>query len=331
MIVASLLLIAGFVVLIKGADLFVDGAARLARGMHVSPMAVGLTVVAFGTSAPELFVNISAGISGSTEIALGNVVGSNIANILLILGISALIRPLTVSKGTVWKEIPFCLLAAVMLWVQASDVYIDGAVSSTISRSDGLVLLGYFVVFIAYTASIAAPIDGLPVIRLAPSEKATLVVLKITIGFCGLLFGGRWIVDSAIILGDLLAVPRAVMGLTVVAVGTSLPELATTVMAARRGDVEIAVGTVVGSNIFNVFFILGVSAVIRPLPFNPAANADMGVMLAASILLFVFMFTGQVRIMDRWEGALALLIYVLYLGYLLAPLIIPGVPAGVAD
>ena len=328
MIVASLLMIAGFVVLIKGADLFVDGAARLARGMQVSPMAVGLTVVAFGTSAPELFVNISAGISGSTEIALGNIVGSNIANILLILGISALIRPLTVSKGTVWKEIPLSLLAAVMLWVLASDVYIDGAVSSTISRLDGLVLLGFFLVFMAYTASIAAPIDGLPVISPAPSEKAALIVLKITIGFCGLLFGGRWIVDSAVMLGDLLAVPRAVMGLTVVAVGTSLPELATSVMATRRGDVEIAVGNVVGSNIFNVFFILGVSAVIRPLPFNPAANVDMGVMMAASILLFIFMFTGRVRIMDRWEGVLALLIYFIYIVYLLFPLFSPGIPSG---
>jgi cation:H+ antiporter len=262
MIISSLLLLAGFVVLIKGADLFVDGAARLARGMNVSPLTVGLTVVAFGTSAPELFVNISAGISGRTNIALGNVVGSNIANILLILGISALVRPLTVSKGTVWKEIPFSLLAAVMLWILASDVYIDGALFSAINRSDGLVLLGFFTIFIAYTASIAAPVDGLPEVGPAPPEKAALIAMKMTIGFCGLLFGGRWIVDSAVNLGDLLDIPRTVMGLTVVAVGTSLPELATSVMAARRGDVEIAVGNVVGSNIFNVFFILGVSAVI---------------------------------------------------------------------
>ena len=139
-------------------------------GLNVSSMAVGLTVVAFGTSAPELFVNISAGVGGSTDIALGNVVGSNIANILLILGISALIRPLTVSRGTVWKEIPFNLLAAVMLWILASDVYIDGAFFSTITRSDGLVLLGFFTIFIAYTASIAAPVAGLPDVRPAPAD-----------------------------------------------------------------------------------------------------------------------------------------------------------------
>ena len=330
MIFSSLLLLAGFIVLIKGADLFVDGAARLARGMNVSPMAVGLTVVAFGTSAPELFVNVSAGISGSTDIALGNVVGSNIANILLILGISAMIRPLTISKGTVWKEIPFSLLAVVMLWILASDVYIDGALFSTITRSDGLVLLGFFTIFIAYTASIAAPVAGLPKVRPAPADQAVLIALKMTIGFCGLLFGGRWIVDSAVILGEILAIPRAVMGLTVVAVGTSLPELATSVMAARRGDVEIAVGNVVGSNIFNVLFILGISAVIRPLPFNPAANVDMGVMMAASILLFIFMFTGRVRLMDRWEGVLALLIYAFYVAYLLVPLFSPGVPVGLS-
>ncbi len=330
MLVPSLLLLAGFVVLIKGADLFVDGAARLARGMNISPLAVGLTVVAFGTSTPELFVNISAGITGNTDIALGNVVGSNIANILLILGISALIRPLTISRGTVWKEIPFSLLAVVILWVLASDVYIDGSVHSTISRSDGLVLLGFFVVFLAYTASIAASVEGLPTVSPAPPDKALPIALKMTIGFGGMLFGGRWIVESAVVLADMLAVPQAVVGLTVVAVGTSLPELATSAMAARRGEVEIAVGNVVGSNIFNVLFILGVGAVIRPLPFNPAANVDMGVMMAASILLFVFMFTGRVRIMDRWEGILALVIYALYIGYLLYPVFYPGVAAGSA-
>jgi len=328
MIIPLLLMLAGFVVLIKGADLFVDGAARLAQIMRVSPMAVGLTVVAFGTSAPELFVNVSAGIGGNTDLALGNVVGSNIANILLILGISAVVRPLILSKGTVWKEIPFSLLAALMLWVLACDVYIDGASRSTITRSDGLVLLGFFGIFIAYTASIAAPVAGTLEIGPTPAVKSLRVALKTAVGFCGLLFGGRWVVDSAVVLGDLLAVPKAVMGLTVVALGTSLPELATSVMAARRGDVEIALGNVVGSNIFNVFFILGVSAVIRPLPFNPAAHVDMGVLMAASILLFIFMFTGRVRIMGRREGLLALLIYTFYVGYLLYPLFSPGVPGG---
>lgn len=317
MIFYLLLLLAGFGLLVKGADLFVDGAAVLARALGVSPMAVGLTVVAFGTSAPELFVNIAAAISGDTELALGNVVGSNIANILLVLGISAMIRPLSVPRGTVWKEIPFSLLAAVVLWVMACDMAMDGCFFSAISRSEGLVLLGYFAVFLAYTATIAAPIDGLPHVPSVRSGRLGMTTIKLLLGFCGLLFGGRITVDSAVSLAVMLGIPSAVVGLTVIALGTSLPELTTSIIAARRGEVEIAVGNVVGSNIFNVFFVLGVSAVIKPLPFDPQGHVDMGVMTAASILLFVFMFTGRERIMDRWEGGLALLIYCLYVSFLL--------------
>jgi cation:H+ antiporter len=324
MILSLLLLLAGFFVLIKGADLFVDGAAGLAQGLNVSPMVVGLTVVAFGTSAPELFVNIAAGVSGNTDIALGNVVGSNIANILLVLGISALIRPLTISQGTVWKEIPFTLLAAIVLWVMVNDVSIDHAFFSVISRSEGLVLIGFFLVFIAYTASIGPVMDGLPQIDPPASNRPSSIALKIAIGFCGLLFGSRLIVDNAAVLAAILEIPRSVVGLTVVALGTSLPELATSVMAARRGAVGLAVGNVVGSNIFNVFFILGISAVIRPLPVNPAVNMDMAVMTAASLLLFIFMFTGRVRVMDRWEGGMAIVIYLLYIGYLFFPVFWPS-------
>jgi len=325
MIFYLVLMLAGFGLLIKGADLFVDGAAKLARGLNVSPMAVGLTVVAFGTSTPELFVNIAASISGETEIALGNIVGSNIANILLVLGVSALLRPLTVGRETVWKTIPFSLLAAVILWVVASDVTINGSFFSTISRSDGLVLLGYFAIFIVYTASIAMPVTGLPHVAPVVPGHSNTVILKMMFGFCGLLFGGRMTVDGAAVLAGRLGISPAIIGLTVVAVGTSLPELATSMIAARRGEVEIAVGNVVGSNIFNVFFILGISAVIRPLPFNPSAHVDMAVMTAASLLLFIFMFTGQERIMDRWEGALAVLIYCLYIGYLMVSVLSPGI------
>lgn len=319
MILTAIMLLAGFVVLIKGADLFVDGAGRLARGVGISPLAVGLTVVAFGTSAPELFVNLSAAVNGQSDIALGNVVGSNIANGLLILGVAALIRPLTVPKGVVWKAIPFSLSAMVLVWVMASDVYLDRALFSMIGRSDGLVLLGFFCIFLIYVASAPIRVGDLPVIAPALPEQAARVALKMCIGFAGLLFGGRWVVEGAAAMAQMLSISSSVVGLTVVAVGTSLPELATSAMAARRGEVEIAVGNVVGSNIFNLFFVLGVSAVIRPLPFSPPLNVDMGVMTAAGILLFIFMFTGRVRMMDRREGALALLIYALYIGYLLRP------------
>ncbi len=311
-----LLLAAGLALLITGADLFVDGAARMARGLTVSPMAVGLTVVAFGSSAPELFTNIAAAISRDTDIALGNVVGSNIANILLILGVSSMIRPLHLAKGTVWKTIPFSLLAAVILWVVASDMTVDGCFFSAVSRSDGLVLVGYFTIFMAYVASIATPVIGLPTVPPVLPGRLGSVIIKILFGFCGLLFGGRMTTDSAVVLANSMGLPNAVMGLTVIAVGTSLPELATSIMAARRGESEIAVGNVVGSNVFNVFLVLAASAVIRPLTVDPKVHMDMGVMTAANILLVVFLFVGRERVMGRGEGSLSVLLYCLYVVYL---------------
>lgn len=312
-----LLLVAGLALLIKGADLVVGGAAGLARGLNVSSLVVGLTVVAFGTSAPELFVNIAASISGDADIALGNGIGSNIANILLVLGVSALIRPLRIPKKAVWKAIPFCLLAAAILWVVAGDRVIDGYFFSAVSRSDGVVLLGFFAVFLVYAAGNAVPISGLPNGPAVHDGRHRAAGLKMMVGFCGLLFGGRMTVDGAVALAGMLSIPDRVIGLTVVALATSLPELITSIQAARRGESEIAVGCVVGSNIFNGFFVLGVSAVVNPLPFEPKSHVDMGVMAAASVLLFVFMFTGKERFMGRWEAGLALLIYCLYLGFLL--------------
>ncbi len=328
MIAPLVLLAAGLLLLIVGADWFVDGAAQLARGLLISPMAVGMTVVAFGTSAPELFVNVAAGVAGSPEIALGNVVGSNIANILLVLGLCAMVRPLTVSRGTVWRAIPFSLLAVIVLWIMAGDVIIDGAFFSLLSRSDGLLLLAFFAVFLAYTVSTAQPVDGAAASIPVRIDRSGAIALKLVVGFFGLLIGGRWVVVGAALVAGRVAIPQSVVGLTVVAVGTSLPELATSVAAARRGALEIAVGNVVGSNIFNIFFILGVSALIRPLAVEPARNIDLGVLLGATLLLFVFMFTGRLRIMDRWEGALALVIYVVYLGYLSFSVIGPAIPAG---
>lgn len=329
--IGSLLLLAGLGLLIKGADLFVDGNAQLARGVDVSPLAVGLTVVALGTSVPELFVNIAAVISGDPDIALGNVVGSNIANILLILGVSALIRPLTVPKGTVWKAIPFSLLAAAVAWGVASDVSLDGCFFSAVSRTDGLVLLGYFGVFVVYMLSVATPVAALPHVPPALPGRSGAIIIKVLLGFCGLLFGGRMTIDGAAALATVLGISGGVIGLSVVAAGTSLPELVVSIAAARRGEVEIAVGNVVGSNIFNGFFILGLSAFIRPLPFDPAGHVDMAVMTAAHILLFIFMFTGRERIMGRREGALAILIYGLYIGYLLFPVFSPGTVAGTTN
>ncbi|HIJ67690.1 MAG TPA: calcium/sodium antiporter [Planctomycetes bacterium] len=309
----AVLMLGGFVIVIKGASLLVDGASFLAKKLSVSDLVIGPTVVAFGTSLPELSVNVFASIKGNTGIAIGNILGSNIANIFLILGISGLIYPLIVTKGTVWKEIPLSLLAAVVLGVLANDKLIDNAESSVLSRIDGLVLLSFFIIFLCYSFTVAGRIKGSE--DLLPAKELTIgkIIALVVLGLAGLILGGNLVVGGAVRLADLLGMSQSTIGLTVVAVGTSLPELATSVVAAYKKNSEIAVGNVIGSNIFNVFFILGVSSVIRPLTFQPRNNFDISVMVLASILLFIFMFTGKKRKLDRWEAALFL---VLYAGYI---------------
>jgi len=310
------LLIAGFVLLIKGADFLVNGASSIARRFHVSDLVIGLTIVAFGTSTPELFVNIFASTKGNTDIAIGNILGSNIANILLILGVSSIIYPLTVTKGTVWKEIPFSLLAILVVGVLANDRLIDKSNSSILLRTDGLVLLSFFIIFLYYSASIAKRIEGIE--ELVPSKQYVLLrsLLWVMFGLIGLTVGGILIVDGAVQLAMRLGMSQSVVGLTIVAVGTSLPELATSAMAAYKKNVEIAVGNVVGSNIFNIFFVLAVSSIIRPLPFKETNNIDIGTVILAELLLFAFMFTGRRRLLDRWEGAVFLVLYTAYIIFL---------------
>ena len=312
-----ILFIIGFVFLIKGADFLVDGASSIARRFNVSDLVIGLTVVAFGTSTPELFVNIVASARGNTDIAIGNVLGSNICNILLILGISAVIYPLSVSKGTVWKEIPFSLLAVIVLGLMANDRVINGGGSSLLTRIDGLVLLAFFTIFLYYSFSIAKAIEGLdehvPVKTLGLTKSFLLVIA----GLIGLTLGGKWIVDGAVTLARSFGMSESLVGLTIVAVGTSLPELATSAMAAHKKNVEIAVGNVVGSNIFNIFFVLGISATIKALPFQAKSNLDIAVVIVSSLLLFLFMFTGKRRSLDRWEGIVSLFLYGGYIAFLI--------------
>ena len=310
------LFVVGFVILIKGADLLVDGASAIAKRFKVSDLVIGLTVVAFGTSTPELFVNVMASIQGNTDIAIGNVVGSNIANVFLILGVSSIIYPLAVAKGTVWKEIPFSLLAAIVLFVVANDQLLDGSQVSDLTRIDGLVFLSFFIIFIYYTYSIAARIEGME--EHIPDKQYGWLrsSLYIILGLAGLTFGGKWIVDGAIALATKFGMSESLVGLTIVAVGTSLPELATSAVAAYKRNVEIAVGNVVGSNIFNIFFVLGISATIKPLPFQMKNNRDIGVVIFSSLLLFLFMFTGKKRSLDRWEGLIFLACYGVFVAYL---------------
>lgn len=321
-----LLLIAGFVLLIKGADWLVEGASALARTIGASDLMIGLTIVAFGTSMPELLVNVIASAQGNADIAIGNVVGSNIANTFLALGAAALIAPLYVRGSTVRKEIPFSLLATVILLVLVNDTFLNGSFAvSQISRSEGMVLIGFFIIFIYYTFGIEPVKDG-------HSERKIpipLAVLYIILGCIMLPLGGKLAVDASVSIATSLGVSEALIGLSLVALGTSLPEVVTACVAAYRGKVDIAVGNVIGSNIFNILWILGVSAIIRPIVFNPVLNTDMLIALFASVLLLFFIYNGHIYqkifflwhkkkeyVLVKYEGVMLLLGYVAYIVYI---------------
>jgi len=315
-----LLLIVGFILVIKGADFLVDGGSSLAKKLHISDLAIGLTVVAFGTSLPELAVNITASLKGNSEIAITNVLGSNTANILLILGVSSIVFPLAVTRGTVYKEIPFSLLAALVLAAMAGDAIIDGKNTSELTRIDGLILLAFFIIFIYYTAGIAQATSGSQGDTSSMSEEINKHIhsLRKSIAFIAgglvlLIFGGKWIVSGAIDIANYFNISESVIGATVVAVGTSIPELATSVVAAFKKKPDIAVGNVVGSNIFNIFLILGVSSVINPLPVHSSDIIHFAAVVIASLLLFICMFTGKRKIIDKWEGWMLLAGYIIYI------------------
>ncbi len=312
-----ILFIIGFILLVKGAGFLVDGASSIARKYNISDLVIGLTVVAFGTSTPELFVNVAASLKGSTEIAIGNVVGSSIANILLILGVSSFIYPLTVTKGTVWKEIPFSLLAALILGVLANDILIDKSPLSVLTRSDGLVFLSFFIIFMYYSFGIAQDTEETETQVSEKQHSILKALMLVLMGFVGLTVGGKWIVDGAIFIAYKFGMSESLVGLTIVAVGTSLPELATSAMASYKRNSEIAVGNVVGSNIFNIFLVLGISSSIKPLPFQPKDNIGIGVLIISVIMLFVAMFTGIKRVVERWEGAVFLIMYICYIAFLI--------------
>jgi len=313
--ITYILFIIGFFLLIKGADLLVDGSASIAKKLKISSIVIGLTIVAFGTSAPEFIVNIFANAQGNSEIAIGNILGSNIANILLILGISAIIYPITAKKNTVLKEIPLSLLAAVVLGLMANDMIIDGAAFSGITRIDGFILLSFFIIFLYYTFGITKSDTDIVAeeIKIFSYSKAVIFII---LGLAGLVVGGKWIVDGAVKIAELFGISQSLIGLTIVAIGTSLPELATSAIAAYKKQSDIAIGNVVGSNLFNIFWILGVSAVIRPLPFSTSSNSDIAMTIFASVLLFIMMFTGKKRVIERWQGVFMVTSYVGYVVFL---------------
>lgn len=315
--ITYVLLVLGFIILIKGADWLVAGASSVARRLGVSALVVGLTVVAFGTSTPELVVSLLASLNGNTDIAIGNVIGSNIANILLILGVAALIYPLSVARSTVWKEIPFALLATFVVAVLAQDTLVDGASVSALTRGDGLILLSFFVVFLYYVFGIAKDSANTAHDEEGVITHSWLYSLGLIFaGLTGLVVGGKWVVDGAVAFATALGVSETLIGLTIVAVGTSLPELATSAVAAYRKNVDIAVGNVVGSNIFNIFWILGVSAVITPLPLSPVLAQDILVAVMATLLLFGTLFVGRRHELERWQGGIFVASYIAYIMFL---------------
>lgn len=317
MLITISLLIAGMILLIGGAELLVRGAGSISRKAGIPPLVVGLTIVAFGTSAPELIVNIFSAMRGSTDIALGNILGSNVSNILLILGASALITTLKVQQSTTWKEIPFSMLAILCVWVMANDILLDGGGNNSITRTEGLVLLGFFIIFMYYTASMLKNGVDQSEENEVPVYSYPISTLMTVAGLVGLFFGGKLLVDNAILIARESGMSEIMIGLTIVAIGTSLPELATSLIAAFRYQADIAVGNVVGSNIFNTFWILGLTSTIEPIPVTQTAQTDVLVCVGATLALFLLMFIGPRHTLSRREGSFFLLAYAAYMGFVI--------------
>lgn len=314
MIISVLLVLLGFVLLIKGADWMISGASVLAKKNNISDMVIGLTIVAFGTSAPELVVSSVASVQGHSGIILGNVIGSNIFNLFLILGIVGVVSPINVQSATVWKEIPISLLA-VLLVLLLGNTFL-GQAHSYFSLIDGLILLGFFLLFLVYiyrsmkSETIVSEVQPMQISNLK-------IVMFIVVGLAGLVIGGRLVVDNAVSIAKQIGISEKIIGLTIIAAGTSLPELVTSVVAALKGKTDMAIGNIIGSNIFNVFLILGVSVIINPFEFNTAFNFDILVLLGGTLFLFVAMFTGKRKKLDRWEAVLLLLAFVAYTIFML--------------
>lgn len=310
-------LIIGFAILIKGADFLVNGSSSIAKKNGISNLAIGLTVVAFGTSMPELIVSLLSALNGKNDASFGNVIGSNNFNLLFILGISGLIYPLVVQRNTVKYEVPLSLLAAGILFLLVNDQLVWGGESNGMSRLDSIILLVLFSGFLFYiyrTMKTSSDFSEEGTIKI---YKTGLAVGMVVLGLGFLIGGGTTVVNSATSIAKYFGLSEKLIGLTILAAGTSLPELATSAVAAYRKNTDIAIGNVVGSNIFNLFFILGVTGVINPMPYNSVMNFDLYVLLAATVVLMVFMFTLNQRKLDRWEAFMLLAGYITYTIYLI--------------
>lgn len=309
------LLIIGFVLLIKGAGFLVDGASSIAKKRNISEWVIGLTIVSFGTSLPELIVNIFASIKGSSEIATGNIFGSNICNVLLILGIAATIRKLPLKRSILTTEIPMAMAATFMvgflananLWIKSDNLYL--------SRFDGALMLVFFFMFMGYIFVISKnePEEEGGEVKLFKTSKSVLLIFG---GIVMLFLGGKWVVDGAVSIAQAIGLSESFIGLTVIAIGTSLPELVTSCVAAYKNKTDLAVGNVIGSNIFNLLWILGLSSAIQPIPFSIISNPDILVMIGSCALIIFAIVVNRKSELNRWNGIIFVLTYIAYIGYL---------------
>lgn len=312
MVTPILLIIIGFACLIFGANWLVDGASALAKKYKISDLAIGLTVVAFGTSAPELVVNIIASINGYSDIILGNIVGSNNFNLFIILGLSGIILPITVQSSTAWKEIPISLFVTVILLFLLNDF--DFSQNSSLGRLDGIFLLVIFLLFLYY---VFVQIKHDPDTHTETVQKSTFRIWGlILIGLSGLLVGGQLVVINSVSFANSLGVSEKIIGLTIVAAGTSLPELVTSIVAATKKNSDIAIGNVIGSNVFNILLILSISSLIRPIEYNSKFNLDMFILIGGTVFLLSSMLTGQRKKLDRWEAGVLFVFYLFYTVFL---------------
>lgn len=317
MILSSVLLAVGLVVLIYGANYLVEGASALAKKFNISDLAIGLTIVAFGTSAPELVVNSIASIQGHQDIVFGNVIGSNNFNLFIILGITGLITPLAVQSSTAWKEIPISLIAVVILFMMVNDAVLTSGAENILERWEGILLLIAFLGFLFYVYKQLTSEES---IETSPEKKLSNLKMSLFIigGLAGLVIGGQLVVNNAIEIAESLGISEKIIGLTVIAAGTSLPELATSIVAATKKNADIAVGNIVGSNIFNILLILGSASVISPVSYTDSFNLDLYILAGGTLFLILAMLTGKRKILDRWEAAILLIFYLAYTVYLVA-------------
>lgn len=313
------LVIIGFLFLIKGSDYMVDGASSIARRLRVSQVIIGLTIVAMGTSAPELVVSLFSALNGSAQVAVGNIMGSTIANVLLIGGVAAMVAPLTMKENTVWRELPYSLLAVLAMGLLANDRLFEEAGESILTRSDGLVLLLFFLVFLNYlfvTAHNDRKRNTIHVdeIEAMPYLKSFILVV---VGITGLILGGQITIQGAVGIAELFGLSENLIGLTIIAIGTSLPELVASVVASRKGNTDIAIGNIVGSNIFNILWTLGLTSFMTPIAFSVDNSLDVSFAMMAILLMFTLLWNGERHKIDRWQGVILLFFYISYLGYVI--------------